>query len=248
MKKYGLIGYPLTHSFSKKYFSDKFEREGISDCQYDLYEIPDISYLAEIVEKEKELIGLNVTIPYKEQVIPFMDQLDPACAAIGAVNCIKITENGLIGYNTDYFGFKTSLVSWLGKERPKALILGTGGASKAVGQALNDLEIPFLKVSRKEHPLAENTISYKGIKNAPAYLKDYPLIINTTPLGTYPNIGGMPELAPAYFNENNWYYDLVYNPTETAMMTATAKKGAKTKNGLEMLHLQAEAAWEIWNQ
>ena len=248
MKKFGLIGYPLTHSFSKKYFSDKFSREGISDCQYDLYEIPGISSLAEIVDSQKELIGLNVTIPYKEQVIPFLDKLDPACKAIGAVNCIKLTATGLTGYNTDYFGFKTSLVNWLGEERPKALILGTGGASKAVGQALKDLEIPFLKVSRKEDPSIQNTISYKSIQDAPAYLKDYPLIINTTPLGTYPNIEEMPELPLAHFNKSNWYYDLVYNPTETAMMTATAKMGAKTKNGLEMLHLQAEAAWDIWNQ
>lgn len=248
MKKYGLIGFPLTHSFSKKYFSEKFEKEGISDCQYDLYEIPGINALSKIIDTQKELIGLNVTIPYKEQVIPFLDQLDPACAAIGAVNCIKLTENGLIGYNTDYFGFKTSLVNWLGNERPKALILGTGGASKAVGQALKDLEIPFLKVSRKADPSTENTISYNAIKNAPAYLKDYPLIINSTPLGTYPNIAGTPDLPLAHFNEGSWYYDLVYNPTETAMMKATAKMGAKTKNGIEMLHLQAEAAWEIWNQ
>jgi len=248
MRKFGLIGYPLIHSFSKKYFSDKFIREGKPDCQYDLYEIANINALPEIIASQKELIGLNVTIPYKEQVIPYLDNLDPACKAIGAVNCIKLTPNGLVGYNTDYYGFKTSLTNWLGAERPHALILGTGGASKAVCQALNDLEIPFLKVSRNPDPLAKNTISYDKIKASPDFLSDYPLVINTTPLGTFPNISAMPDLPITHLNKGNWYYDLVYNPTETAMMTAAAKMGTKTKNGIEMLQLQAEAAWEIWNK
>ena len=248
MKKFGLIGYPLTHSFSKKYFSDKFTREGTSDCQYDLYEIDSIKALPEIIASQEELIGINVTIPYKEQVIPYLDKLDPACKAIGAVNCIKLTSNGLVGYNTDYYGFKTSLTNWLGEERPQALILGTGGASKAVCQALKDLEIPFLKISRNPDPSAKDTISYDEIKKSPDYLAKYPLIINSTPLGTFPNVSAMPDLPIAELNKGNWYYDLVYNPTETAMMTAAANMGAKTKNGIEMLHLQAEAAWDIWNK
>ncbi|WP_339925778.1 shikimate dehydrogenase [uncultured Cyclobacterium sp.] len=248
MRKFGLIGYPLTHSFSKKYFSDKFTREGKNDCLYDLYEIANITDLPSIIDAQKELIGINVTIPYKEQVIPYLDNLDPACAAIGAVNCIKLTPQGLVGYNTDYYGFKTSLSNWLGAEKPKALILGTGGASKAVCQALDDLNIPFLKVSRNPDPSSKNTISYEAVKASPDYLSEYPLIINTTPLGTFPNVSAMPDLPVSKLNKNNWYYDLVYNPTETAMMTAAEKMGAKTKNGIEMLHLQAEAAWEIWNR
>ncbi|GAB3003036.1 shikimate dehydrogenase [Cyclobacterium sediminis] len=247
MKKYGLIGYPLTHSFSKKYFSDKFDREGTTDCRYDLYEIPSIQDLPEIISSQEGLIGLNVTIPYKEQVIPFLDNLEPACKAIGAVNCIKLTEKGLIGYNTDYYGFKTSLTNWLGQEKLQALVLGTGGASKAVCQALKDLEIPYLKVSRKPDASTKNTISYKDIMASPDLLQEYPLIINSTPLGTYPNTSAMPDLPVDQLTANNWYYDLVYNPTETAMMKAAAKMGAKTKNGIEMLHLQAEAAWDIWN-
>ncbi|WP_339901931.1 shikimate dehydrogenase [uncultured Cyclobacterium sp.] len=248
MKKYGLIGYPLTHSFSKKYFSDKFDREGTTDCRYDLYEIPSIQDLPEIISSQEGLIGLNVTIPYKEQVIPFLDNLEPACKAIGAVNCIKLTEKGLIGYNTDYYGFKTSLTNWLGQEKLQALVLGTGGASKAVCQALKDLEIPYLKVSRNPDASTKNTISYKDIMASPDLLQEYPLIINSTPLGTYPNTSAMPDLPVDQLTANNWYYDLVYNPTETAMMKAAAKMGAKTKNGIEMLHLQAEAAWDIWNK
>lgn len=248
MKKFGLIGYPLTHSFSKKYFSDKFSREGKTDCRYDLYEIADINLLPEIISSQEGLIGLNVTIPYKEQVIPLLDNLDPACKAIGAVNCIKLTDNGLIGYNTDYYGFKTSLSNWIGEEKPPALVLGTGGASKAVCQALKDLEIPYLKVSRNPANSTKNTTGYLEIIASPGLLEEYPLIINTTPLGTFPNTSFMPDLPVDHLTANNWYYDLVYNPTETAMMNAAAKMGAKIKNGIEMLHLQAEAAWDIWNK
>ena len=248
MKKYGLIGYPLTHSFSKKYFSDKFNREGKKDCRYDLYEIPTIQDLPEIISSQDGLIGLNVTIPYKEQVIPFLDNLDPACKAIGAVNCIKLTKKGLIGYNTDYYGFKTSLTNWIGKEKPQALVLGTGGASKAVCQALKDLEISYLKVSRKPDASTKKVTSYEEILASPSLLQEYPLIINSPPLGTFPNTSAMPDLPVEHLTANNWYYDLVYNPTETAMMKAAAKMGAKTKNGIEMLHLQAEAAWDIWNK
>jgi len=249
MKKYGLIGYPLTHSFSKKYFTEKFEREGKTSCQYDLYEIPDIQSFPAILAKEPSLIGLNVTIPYKEQVIPFLDRLNPACKAIGAVNCIKITPTELIGFNTDYFGFKTSLINWLGKERPAALILGTGGASKAVAQALKDLNMRFVKVSRqaKADP-ASTTITYQKLGEKPELMHDFPLIINTSPLGTFPKTEAMPEIPLEHINQTHWVYDLVYNPTTTTFMREAAFRGAKTKNGLEMLHLQAEAAWEIWNE
>lgn len=248
MKKYGLIGFPLTHSFSKSYFAEKFRREGIVDCQYELYELPEIQALPAVLVNEPELVGLNVTIPYKQQVIPYLDRLDPACREIGAVNCIKITPLELIGFNTDYFGFKTSLSNWLGTERPGALILGTGGASRAVAQALKDLNISFLRISRTPNPDSGTTRSYDQLTASPQLLQEYPLIINTTPLGTYPNTADLPPIPLSGLGPEQWYYDLVYNPEETSLMREAARRGAKTKNGMEMLHLQAEAAWEIWNE
>lgn len=248
MKKYGLIGFPLTHSFSKSYFSEKFRKEGITDCQYDLYELPEIQSFPALLVKEPELVGLNVTIPYKQQVIPYLDRLDPACKEIGAVNCIKITPLELIGYNTDYFGFKTSLSNWIGEERPGALILGTGGASRAVAQALNDLHIPFLRISRSPRPDSKTTRTYDALAASPQLVQSYPLIINTTPVGTYPHTADLPPIPISLFGPDQWYYDLVYNPEETRLMQEAANRGAKTKNGLEMLHLQAEAAWDIWNE
>ncbi|WP_162416756.1 shikimate dehydrogenase family protein [Cyclobacterium roseum] len=245
MKKYGLIGFPLTHSFSKKYFSEKFQKEGLKGCQYELYELPTIQAFPALLAKVPDLIGLNVTIPYKQQVIAFLDRLEPACRAIGAVNCIKVSPDELVGFNTDYIGFRTSLENWLGKERPAALVLGTGGASNAVAQALNDLNIAFLKVSRASHPDSKSILSYKEL--AAGILADHPLIINTTPLGTYPNTSERPPIPLKQLGKNHWVYDLVYNPAETSLMKEAAGRGAKTKNGMEMLHLQAEAAWEIWN-
>lgn len=245
MKKYGLIGFPLTHSFSKKYFSDKFLREGLEACQYELYEMPHIQAFPALLAKEPEIIGLNVTIPYKQQVIAYLDRLEPACQEIGAVNCIKVSPEELVGFNTDYVGFRTSLENWLGKERPAALVLGTGGASNAVAQALNDLDISFLKVSRTAHPDSKSTLSYKELP--PSIMADYRLIINTTPLGTYPNTSERPPVPLKHIGSTHWFYDLVYNPEETSLMNEASLRGAKTKNGMEMLHLQAEAAWEIWN-
>ncbi|WP_162342348.1 shikimate dehydrogenase family protein [Cyclobacterium salsum] len=245
MKKYGLIGLPLTHSFSKKYFSEKFRKEGLKGCQYELYEIPNIQAFPALLAKVPDLIGLNVTIPYKQQVIAYLDRLEPACRAIGAVNCIKVSPDELVGFNTDYIGFRTSLENWLGKKRPAALVLGTGGASNAVAQALNDLNIAFLKVSRTSHPDSKSIISYKEL--ATGLLADHPLIINTTPLGTYPNTSERPPIPLEQVGKNHLVYDLVYNPEETSLMKEATGRGAKTKNGMEMLHLQAEAAWEIWN-
>lgn len=246
MRKFGLIGYPLGHSFSKKYFTAKFEREGLTDCQFDLYEIPQIADFPEILKANPELEGLSVTIPYKEQVIPFLDDLDPACAAIGAVNCIQIKNGKLTGYNTDYIGFKDSLNNWLGGERPKALVLGTGGASKAVNQALRDLGIAYTVVSRTANA-AKNQIDYTELKQDPQHLQQHHLIINTTPLGTYPNTEQMPEINPDWITAKHKVYDLVYNPEKTFLMRSLEARGALVKNGLEMLELQAEAAWKIWN-
>lgn len=248
MRNFGLIGYPLTHSFSKKYFTEKFERENLIDHRYDLFEIPDIDQFPSILKDNPSLVGLNVTIPYKLLVIPFLDELDPACKAIGAVNTICIKNGHLKGYNTDYYGFKNSLISWLGEKRPNALVLGTGGASKAVIQALQDLGIRHLMVSRTTKTGSQELVTYDELASSSSLLIDYPLIINTTPLGTYPRIQDMPPIPLTNIGEGHYVYDLVYNPENTALMQTLASKGAKVKNGLEMLHLQAEAAWEIWNQ
>jgi shikimate dehydrogenase len=246
MRKFGLIGYPLTHSFSKKYFTSKFEKEGIQDCQYDLYEIPDISQFPQILTENPELEGINVTIPYKEKVIPFLDEMDPACQKIGAVNCIQIKDGKLKGYNTDYIGFRQSLESFLGETRIDALVLGTGGASKAVVQALSDMGISFLMVSRNPSPNT-NWITYRELNENPGILESHHLIINTTPVGTYPKTEEMPEINPKYITGMHKVYDLVYNPEKTFLMRSLEARGALVKNGLEMLQLQAEAAWTIWN-
>jgi len=246
MRKFGLIGYKLTHSFSKKYFTEKFEREGLSDCQFDLYELDQIEHLKDVLAQNKELEGFSVTIPYKEKVIALLDSLDPACENIGAVNCIKLNSGKLTGYNTDYIGFKISLENWLAGQRPKALILGTGGASKAVIQALKDLEIEYLIVSRTPRDV-EGMITYQDLKVDDSILKSHYLIINTTPLGTFPETEVMPEIDVNLITNQHKVYDLVYNPEKTFLMRSMEARGAVVKNGLEMLHLQAEAAWKIWN-
>jgi shikimate dehydrogenase len=244
MRKFGLIGYPLGHSFSKKYFTEKFEKAGIKDCRFDLYEIPGISDFPQILLENPGLEGMAVTIPYKEQVIPFLDELDPACKQIGAVNCIQIKQGKKTGFNTDYIGFKHSLQAWLGSQIPPALVLGTGGASKAVKQALNDLGIKFLSVSRTK---SEGQITYGELSLNPEFLKNHPLLINTTPLGTFPKTEGIPDIPLDQLNHDHLVYDLVYNPSTTRLMQECLERGGKVKNGQDMLELQAEAAWEIWN-
>ncbi|WP_200975348.1 shikimate dehydrogenase [Echinicola sp. 20G] len=246
MRKFGLIGYPLKHSFSKKYFTEKFEKENISGCQYELYELDTIDKFPELIKNNPELEGINVTIPYKQQVIPFLDELEPSCEAIGAVNCIKVRNGKLIGYNTDYIGFKDSLKSWLnGADQTKALILGTGGASKAVKQALISLNIPYMMVSRNTNE--PDLVTYNELVKNEKHLQEHHLIINTTPLGTFPNTEEMPDIPLSQIGREHKVYDLVYNPEKTFLMRSMEARGAVVKNGLEMLHLQAEAAWEIWN-
>ena len=245
MRKFGLIGFPLGHSFSKKYFTAKFEKEGIKGCQFDLYEIPKIGDFEAIIRENPELEGMAVTIPYKQEVMPFLDQLDPACEVIGAVNCIKIQKGKLTGFNTDYIGFKHSLELWIGSQKPNALVLGTGGASKAVKQALKDLGIGFLSVSRTS---AHDQITYEQLEQDPSYLQEYPLLINCTPLGTFPKTEGMPAIPLDQMTDRHLVYDLVYNPAETTLMKAVLNAGGKAKNGQDMLELQAEAAWKIWNE
>jgi shikimate dehydrogenase len=244
MRKFGLIGYPLSHSFSKKYFTAKFEKESIWNCQFDLYEIPRIEDFEDVLRANRELEGMAVTIPYKQQVIPFLDELDPACGKIGAVNCIQIRDGKRKGFNTDYIGFKNSLQSWLGDMIPNALVLGTGGASKAVKVALSDLGVDFLSVSRNK---ATGQITYADLAVDPEIMKSFPLIINTTPLGTFPNMEEIADVPVDQFSPSIRVYDLVYNPEETLLMKSCRQRGGQAKNGMDMLVMQAEAAWSIWN-
>ena len=244
MRKFGLIGYPLGHSFSKKYFTEKFAREQRRDCQFDLFELEKIEQFLPLLEELPALEGLSVTIPYKEQVIPYLDALDPACMRIGAVNCIRIRSGKKEGFNTDYLGFKQSLQDWLGEEIPPALVLGTGGASKAVQQALRDLGVSFRVVSRTAQ---SGQCTYADLATEPDWLKKYPLLIQTTPLGTFPKVEELPDVPLAQLNASHLVYDLVYNPPQTRLMQACLAQGGRAKNGQDMLELQAEAAWNIWN-
>jgi shikimate dehydrogenase len=246
MNLYGLIGFPLSHSFSKKYFTEKFAREGIADSAYELFELPDIRQFPELLASQPDLRGINVTIPHKQNVIPYLDALDDSARKVGAVNVIKLNKEGKkTGYNSDYFGFLESLRTWLdalGVVRPAALVLGTGGASRAVKAALTDLGIEYQVVSRQ----ADKAIfSYEQL-NADI-IASHLLIINTTPLGTYPQTNTSPPIPYHALTPHHLLYDLVYNPAETEFMAQGKARGAAVHNGLPMLHLQAEKAWEIWN-
>ncbi len=246
MIRYGLIGYPLSHSFSKQYFAHKFSQEGIANTTYALFPLARIEDLPELLEQRPHLVGLNVTIPYKQQIIPFLDRLDPVAERIGAVNTIKIdpVSGERVGYNSDYYGFKQSLEPWLKeKEVKQALVLGTGGASKAVICALQDLGVSCQYVSRHASPEA---ITYEALRSD-FLLADFSIIVNTTPLGMSPHVDTAPDLNYDQLTAAQLCYDLVYNPEETLFMKRAATQGASVKNGLEMLHLQAEKSWEIWN-
>ncbi len=246
MKKYGLTGYPLSHSFSKRFFTDKFAAENIA-ATYDNYEISSIDQFREIVINNPELMGLNVTIPYKEQVIPLLDDVNESAQEIGAVNTVKITRTGqkitLTGYNTDAYGFEKSLTPLLKPHHRKALILGTGGASKAVKYVLTKLNINYISASIEE--LRVNEIRYTDINSA--IMAERLLIINATPLGTYPKIDTFPPIPYDNITEKHLLFDLVYNPEETVFMQKGRTYGAVVKNGYEMLVGQALRAWEIWN-
>ena len=243
MRKFGLIGKKLGHSFSKKYFTAKFEREGIADAQHDLYELDKAEDLGELLQREPELVGLNVTIPYKQEVIPLLDELDDAAARIGAVNTISIKNGHTKGFNTDYIGFKTTLEDFYPKDKYKqALVLGTGGAAKAVCTALSDLGIPYTSVSRTPK---QGELSY--VQLTEQTIKEYNLIVNTTPLGMAPNIHTMPDIPYEGITPEHYVYDIVYNPEKTLFLERCEKNGARIINGIGMLHGQAEAAWQIWN-
>ncbi len=244
MRKFGLIGYPLGHSFSKKYFTAKFQNEKI-DARYDLYELDKIEKF-ENLKQTPDLCGLNVTIPYKEKIIGFLDELDETAQKIGAVNVIKFiqTESGLIlkGYNSDAIGFRKSLEPLFKPLYTKALILGTGGASKAVKFVLDNLKIQSVFVSRNP---SEGMLSYQQIdKNL---LDEFKLIINTSPVGTFPNVNQCPDIPYHLLDNSHFLYDVIYNPAETLFMKKGKERGAMVCNGEKMLNRQAEAAWEIWN-
>ncbi|MHA6246544.1 shikimate dehydrogenase family protein [Pontibacter sp. CAU 1760] len=241
MRKFGLIGKKLGHSFSKKYFTEKFEREGITDAQYELYELPAAQEIRDLLQEEPELVGLNVTVPYKEEVLPLLDELDAVAATIGAVNTIRIRDGRAKGFNTDYIGFRTSLEKFY-TTKGQALVLGTGGAAKAVWAALDALQVPYQKVSRMA---GGQVLGYEQL--TPALMQQYNLIINTTPLGMHPHTETAPPLPYEALNSAHFLYDLVYNPEETQFLKHGKAAGAKTCNGLAMLYRQADAAWDIWN-
>tara|TARA_Y100000817_G_scaffold163780_1_gene127945 strand:+ start:56 stop:796 length:741 start_codon:yes stop_codon:yes gene_type:complete len=245
MIKLGLIGYPLVHSFSKKYFNEKFDNENIKNVSYQNYELKNINELKSLIKRNSDLRGLNVTIPYKEKVIKYLDKIDEKYLNIGAVNVIKIIDNKLFGINTDYEAFKITLKEWLDNSfNSKALILGTGGSSKSVSLALKELNIDHNFVSRKKR---KNVFSYEELLDIKIF-SNYKLIINTTPLGMYPKINLLPNIPYRLITKNYYLYDLVYNPETTKFLEKGKRKGAKIKNGLEMLHLQAELSWNYWNQ
>ena len=237
MRTFGLIGKTLSHSFSEGYFNEKFHKEDINDAEYKNFELNNISEFTALISKIKHS-GLNVTTPYKESIIPFLDELTPHAKAIGAVNTIQFKDNKLIGHNTDTIGFSQSIYPLL-NERNKALVLGNGGASKAIQYALKTLNIEYKIVSRK------SSFDYSDISSKS--IGYYDIIINTTPLGTYPEIADFPQIPYKELDENHLLFDVIYNPTESAFLRFGKTRNCSIKNGLEMLEIQAESSWNIWN-
>lgn len=239
MRKFGLIGKDIAYSFSGKYFTQKFLSEKITDADYQIYDLNQISTIENLII-EQNLLGFNVTIPYKQEIIPFLHELSPEAQAIGAVNCVKILDDKRIGYNTDAFGFEKSIVPLLENQHKKALIFGDGGAAKAVKFVLNKLNIPFQSVTRK------GELKYSDVDQN--LLSNHQILINCTPLGTYPNLTQKPNIPYEFIDSKHLVYDLIYNPEKTEFLKISESKGAKIKNGYEMLVFQAEKSWEIWNQ
>lgn len=246
MKQYGLIGFPLTHSFSEKYFAKKFRKEKIGDVEYMNFPLQSIGEIISLVIDNPEICGLNVTIPYKEQVIPFLDDIHPEANEAGAINTIKILREknkiSLKGYNTDIIGFIQSLPADIAQKHKNALVLGTGGASKAVVCGLKKLNIKYQLVSRTGKP---GCVTYKDLDEKTIRINT--LIINTTPLGMYPDTGSLPDIPYRYLSEKHLLYDLIYNPSVSRFLMEGKKLGADVMNGLQMLKNQAEESWKIWN-
>lgn len=249
MREFGLIGYPLAHAYSQIYFEEKFQKESINDAKYNLYPITEISKMVNIITTNQNLVGLNVTTPYKELVLPYLDELDESVLKIGTVNTIKIYRIGedkfkLKGYNTDIFGLQKTLETVDISRKVKALILGSGGSGKTVKFVLEELNIKSTTVSRNPKNLSE--LSYNNITES--VLKHHNLIINASPVGMYPKVENFPNIPYEYISENHICFDLVYNPDKTLFLQKAEAKGAKIINGLTMLFEQALRAWEIWNQ
>ena len=243
VRRYGLIGFPLSHSFSGSYFHTKFEKEKRTDCRYDLFPIENISHLPSLLQEYPELCGLNVTIPYKEQVLPYLNELSDAVREIGACNCIRISNGKLEGHNTDVVGFENTLIPLLKSHHHSALILGTGGAAKAVAWVLKKRGISYWYVSRKSSP---ETMTYLDCSKD--FLASTFLVINTTPLGMYPQIDIAPELNYHAIGNQHVLIDLIYNPSRTLFMKKGEERGAVVENGLKMLEIQADESWKIWQQ
>jgi shikimate dehydrogenase len=242
MRQFGLIGYPLSHSFSKKYFTEKFEKEGWAGCSYENFPIPSIDALPAVLQNNPLLEGINVTIPYKEHVIPFLSGATAVVTEIKACNCIRVIDGQLYGHNTDVTGFEVSLKERLAAHHQKALILGTGGAAKAVAFVLKKLGIYYRYVSRKA---TNNNLSYEAV--TADLLAAHTLVINTTPLGMYPKIEELPPLPYGALGSQHYLFDLVYNPAKTLFLQNGEAQGAVIKNGQDMLVIQAEESWKIWN-
>lgn len=244
MRKFGLIGKNISYSFSKNYFTTKFQDENILHASYENFDIQHIGEFQNILESNPNLKGLNVTIPYKESVMPYLDKLNKKAKKIGAINTIKITKKGkLKGYNTDFYGFKKSIKPHLKLKHKHALILGTGGASKAIAFALKQLKIDYQFVSR--NTTKKGYITYKSL--TPSIINKHLIIINCTPLGTFPNVNEAPNIPYQAITENHILFDLIYNPEETLFLKNGVTKNATTINGYQMLAFQADKAWEIWN-
>ncbi len=241
MKLFGLIGHPVSHSFSKGFFENKFREENLVDCKYELYDLKSIEEVISL-KSIPNLTGLNVTIPYKLAILPYLDEITKEAESVGAVNTIKIKDGKWVGYNTDVIGFEKSLISLLNPSIKSALVLGTGGASLAVRYVLNKLSISYTMVSRKS---TTEFYSYDDITKS--VLNNHQLIINTTPIGMYPNSNQMPDIPVKWFEAFHIVYDLIYNPEETLLLKNAAAKGCLVKNGLETLQIQAEESWKIWN-
>lgn len=245
MTKYGLLGYPLTHSFSQKYFVEKFEKENVK-ASFHNFELEEAKQMVEVIKQESDLKGFCITIPHKQAIIPFLDKTDAAITKIGAVNCVKIDRTGgeisLKGFNTDVIGFEESFKELLKDSHKRALILGTGGASKAAEYVLGKLGISYQMVSRKK---TKNSLCYEDV--TPELLNDIQVVVNTTPLGMYPKVDACPSLPYHSVTEEHYFYDLVYNPEETLFLKKAKDQGATIKCGMDMLELQAEANWKIWN-
>jgi shikimate dehydrogenase len=243
MNIYGLIGKTLHHSFSKRYFSEKFRSENLTDFQYRNFELKNLSDEIPALKNNPELKGLNVTIPYKTEIIPFLDNLSEESREINACNCIKISDGRWSGYNTDVIGFEKSFTSFLKPFQQKALILGTGGASNAVAFVLKKLNIDFVKVSRTKSPF-DSIISYEDISEET--MKDFQIVVNTTPVGTFPNVNECPPLPYEFVTDRHYFFDLIYNPAKTLFLSLAEKQGAFIENGDKMLMIQAEESWRIW--